>query len=119
MQTTHFPAPLVGSASTVSCQQRKAGSWNVIYFFDSHSRVSTVGAHFRTKDIKGEFLFKWLFLNSFIFDTHNETPIRLQAAGSLFPVLCTVYLSTSLKEQLQMAQKLTSASSWRAVAIGT
>lgn len=119
MQTTHFAAPLVRSASTVSCQQRKAGSWNVIYFFESRSRVSTVGGHFRTKDIKGEFLFKWLFLNSFIFDTHNETPIRLQAVGSLFPVLCTVDLSTSLKEQLQMCQKLTSASSWRAVAIGT
>lgn len=118
MQTTHFSAPLVRSASTVSCQQWKAGSWNVIYFLESHSRVSTIGAHFRTKD-KGEFLSKWLFLNSFIFDTHNETPIRLQAAGSLFPVLCTVDLSTSLKEQLQTSQKLASASSRQAVSIGT
>lgn len=119
MQTTHFSAPLVRSTSTVSCQQWKAGSWNVIYFFESHSRVSTIGAHFCTKDIKGEFLFKWLFLNLFIFDTHNETPIRLQAAGSLFPVLCSVDLSTSLKEQLQTSQKLASASSRRAVSIGT
>lgn len=118
MQTTHFSAPLVRSASTVSCQQWKAGSWNVIYFLESHSRVSIIGAHFRTKD-KGEFLSKWLFLNSFIFDTHNETPICLQAAGSLFPVLCTVDLSTSLKEQLQTSQKLASASSRRTVSIGT
>ena len=91
---------------------------NVIYFLESHSRVSTIGAHFRTKD-KGEFLSKWLFLNSFIFDTHNETPICLQAAGSLFPVLCTVDLSTSLKEQLQTSQKLASVSSRRTVSIGT
>lgn len=95
MQTTHFPAPLVRSASTVSCQQWKAGSWNVIYFFESHSRVSTVGAHFRTKDIKGEFLFKWLFLNSFIFDTHNETPIPCRLWGLCF-LFCALSISPHL-----------------------
>lgn len=106
MQATHFPAPLVRSASTVSCQQWKAGSWTIIYFLESHSRVSTVGTHFRTKDIKGGFLFKWLFLNSFTFDKQNETPIHLQAAGSLLPVLCTVDLSTSLKEQCRRLRSL-------------
>lgn len=119
MQTAHFPATLVRSASTVSCQEWKAVSWNVIPVFMSHSRVSPVGAHFHTKDIKGEFLFMWLFLNAFIFDTHSETPICLQAVGSLFPVLRTVDLSVSLKEQLPTSQKLTSATSWWAVSTRT
>lgn len=87
-------------ASTWSQQQLKASSQKVIYLLSLSLQSQYNLSTFCTKDIKGEFLFKWLFLNSFAFDTHNEIPILLQAAVPLFAILCTVYLPASLNEQL-------------------
>lgn len=95
MQTTHFSAPLVRSASTVSCQQWKAGSWNVIYFFESHSRVSTIGAHFTPKTLRENSFssgYSWIYL----FLTHTMKPqfaCRLRGLCFLF---CALSISPRL-----------------------
>jgi hypothetical protein len=82
-------------ASTLSQSQLKASRKKVIYLLEFHSSEPVQSQCIFAPDIKGKFLFKWSFLNSFTFGTHNETPILLKAAAPLFAILCTVYLPAS------------------------